>query len=381
LRAKRPPAGFSLRRGSKEASNRTFIRTARRGINHDRVHEEVAVFVIGIDPHKGSHTAAALDGDEHLVGELRVVADRRQRDRLLAFAAPFTPRTWAVEAASGLGALLAQQLVAAGEAVVDVPPTLSARVRLLDAGRTDKTDPHDARSAAIVALRHGGLRPVAPVDHSAVLRLLADRHHDLVALRTQAVCRLHALLCLLTPGGLSRQLSADLATRVLRGLRPLELVNVERKRMATDLAGDVRRIDNQLVALKQRITDAVIASGTTVTDIHGVGPIVAALIVGHTGDVRRFATARHFARYNGTAPIEASSGPRVRHRLNPRGNRQLNHAIHMAAVTQVAHDTPGRAYYQRKLVEGKSRKEALRSLKRRISDAVYRQLLADTHRR
>ena len=299
----------------------------------------------------------------------------------MTFAAPFTPRTWAVEAASGLGALLAQQLVAAGEAVVDVPPTLSAGVRLLDAGRTDKTDPHDARSAAIVALRHGGLQPVAPIDHSAVLRLLADRHHDVVALRTQAVCRLHALLCLLTPGGLSRQLSADRATRALRGLRPLELVNVERKRMATDLAGDVRRIDNQLVALKQRISDAVIASGTTVTDIHGVGPIVAALIVGHTGDVRRFATAGHFARYNGTAPIEASSGPRVRHRLNPRGNRQLNHALHMAAVTQVAHDTPGRAYYQRKLVEGKSRREALRVLKRRISDAVHRQLLADTRRR
>ena len=339
------------------------------------------MFVIGIDPHKGSHTAAALDGDEQLVGELRVVADRRQRDRLLRFAAPFTPRTWAVEAASGLGALLAQQLVAAGEAVVDVPPTLSARVRLLDAGRTDKTDPHDARSAAIVALRNGGLRPVAPVEHTAVLRLLADRHHDLVALRTQAVCRLHALLCLLTPGGLSRHLSADRATRALRGLRPLELVNVERKRMATDLAGDVRRIDNQLVALKQRVSDTVIASGTTVTDIHGVGPIVAALIVGHTGDVRRFATAGHFTRYNGTAPIEASSGPRVRHRLNPRGNRQLNHALHMAAVTQVAHDTPGRAYYQRKIVEGKSRREALRALKRRISDAVHRQLLADTRRR
>jgi transposase len=230
-------------------------------------------------------------------------------------------------------------------------------------------------------LRNGGLRPIGPVDHSAVLRLLADRHHDLIALRTQAVCRLHALLCLLTPGGLSRQLSADRATRALRGLRPLELVNVERKRMATDLADDVRRIDNQLVALKQRISDAVIASGTTVTDIHGVGPIVAALIVGHTGDVHRFATAGHFARYNGTAPIEASSGPRVRHRLNPRGNRQLNHALHMAAVTQAAHDTPGRAYYQRKILEGKSRREALRVLKRRISDAVHRQLLADTRRR
>ena len=112
----------------------------------------------------------------------------------------------------------------------------------------------------------------------------------------------------------------------------------------------------------------------------GVGPVIAAYLIGYSGDVRRFPTAGHYARYNGTAPIEASSGPRVRHRLNPRGNRQLNHAIHIAAVTQVAHDTPGRAYYLRKQAEGKTRKEAMRALKRRISDAVYRQLLADTTR-
>ena len=169
------------------------------------------MFVIAIDPHKGSHTAAVVDAGEQLVGELRVDAGRRQADRLLRFAAPFEPRTWAVEAAGGLGALLAQQLVAAGETVLDVPPTLSARVRLLDAGRTDKSDPHDARSAAIVALRHAGLRTVTPVDHGAVLRLLADRHHDLVAQRTRVICRLHALVCLLIAGGLARQLTADKA--------------------------------------------------------------------------------------------------------------------------------------------------------------------------
>ena len=112
----------------------------------------------------------------------------------------------------------------------------------------------------------------------------------------------------------------------------------------------------------------------------GVGPVLAAYLIGYSGDVRRFPTVGHYARYNGTAPIEASSGPRVRHRLNPRGNRQLNHAIHIAAVTPIAHDTPGRSYYLRKQAEGKTRKEALRALKRRISDAIYRQLLADTTR-
>jgi transposase len=114
--------------------------------------------------------------------------------------------------------------------------------------------------------------------------------------------------------------------------------------------------------------------------VYGVGPVVAAIILGHTGDVCRFATRHHYASYNGTAPMEASSGPKKRHRLNPRGNRQLNHAIHMAAVTQIRNDTDGRAYFERKVAEGKSKKEALRALKRRISDAVYRQLVLDAQR-
>jgi transposase len=338
------------------------------------------VFIIGIDPHKGSHTAAVLDRSETVIGELRVSADRRQRDRLLEFAADFTPRTWAIESASGLGALLAQQLVAAGETVLDVPPTLSARVRLLDAGGTDKTDPHDARAAAIVALRHPRLRQVAPVDHTAVLRLLADRHHDLTGLRTQAICRLHALLCSLIPGGASGLLSAERAGQILRTVRPAIPVEVERKRIALDVLGDVRRFDNQLVAINERIVEAVLATGTTVTDIHGIGSLGAAIILGHTGDIARFPTSGHYARYNGSAPIAASSGPRQRHRLNPRGNRQLNRALHVAAVTQVRNDTQGRAYYRRKLDEGKSTKEALRALKRQIAKAVYRHLVADTHR-
>ncbi|MCB0992879.1 MAG: IS110 family transposase [Acidimicrobiales bacterium] len=112
-------------------------------------------------------------------------------------------------------------------------------------------------------------------------------------------------------------------------------------------------------------------------ELHGVGPVVAAMIIGQVGDIHRFRTRAQFANYNGTAPIEASSANTNRHRLNPRGNRALNHAIHMIAVTQVGHDTPGRAYYLRKQAEGKTRKEALRALKRRVSDAVWRQLQLD----
>jgi transposase len=272
---------------------------------------------------------------------------------------------------------LAQQLVGAGEQVVDVPPALSARARLLDAGRKDKTDVHDARSAAIVALRHRNLRAVVLEDHRQVLRLLARRHHQLVAGRTRAICRLHAVLCEMIEGGLSRNLSAKRAALELRRIRPADAISIYRKQIAAEFLDDVRRHDRALVELHQRIIIAVKAADTTVTDVHGVGPIVACYLIGYSGDVRRFPTAGHYARYNATAPIEASSGPKVRHRLNPNGNRQLNHAIHIAALGQISHDTTGRAYYLAKQADGKSRKEAMRCLKRRISDAIYRHLRTD----
>ena len=154
-----------------------------------------------------------------------------------------------------------------------------------------------------------------------------------------------------------------------------------RKHLAGELLADVRRLDRDIAAARGRVADAVTESGTTLLELHGVGPIVAGFILGHVGDPARFPTPERFASYNATAPIEASSGPTKRHRLNPRGNRKLNHALHLAAVTQVRHDTPGRVYYQRKIAEGKSKKEALRALKRRISDAVWRQLHVDLGRR
>jgi transposase len=338
------------------------------------------VFVIGIDPHKASHTATVIDGEERLLGELRLRADREQRDCLLGWANEFVPRVWAIEGATGTGALLAQQLVAAGETVLDVPAALSARVRLLDSGRKDKTDSHDARAAAIVALRHPNLRLVTRDDHVQVLRLLARRHHQVIAGRTRAICRLHALLAVMLEGGLAPKLSAKRAAIVLRRIRPVDAVGVERKHTASELLDEVRRHDHALRELKRRIATAVTAANTTVTDVHGVGPIVAAYLIGYSGSITRFPSAGHYARYNATAPIEASSGPKVRHRLNPRGNRQLNHAIHIAALGQISHDTPGRVYYQRKIADGKTPKEAFRALKRRISDAIYARLRADQQR-
>jgi len=331
--------------------------------------------LIGIDPHKGSHTAVAIDRNENQLGSLRVRATKAQCTQLLEWAAPFPERRWAIESAAGLGYLLAQQLVAAGEDVVDVPPTLSARVRVLGSGRSSKNDPNDARSTAIAALRSTRLRAVEPDDHRQILRMLADRHHALVALRTQAVCRLHASLAALVPGGHAGRLSTTKATEVLASVRPDNGIVAERKTQAQALLDDVARLDAELKAIKARIRTAVTASGTSLCDITGVGPVVAAIIIGHVGDVARFGTRHRFASYNGTAPIEASSGPRKRHRLNPRGNRQLNHAMHMIAVCQIRHPGPGRVYFDRKVAEGKTKKEALRALKRRVSDAVYRQLV------
>ena len=164
--------------------------------------------MIGVDPHKGSHTAVAIGAAEEPLGQVRVRASAAQAERLLAWAASWPQRTWAVEGAAGLGHLLARQLVAAGERVLDVQPRLGARVRLLASGDTNKNDPDDARSAAIAALRSDACRPVRPDDHATVLKVWAKRHRDLGRARTQVVCRLHAVLCELVPGGVSKRITA-----------------------------------------------------------------------------------------------------------------------------------------------------------------------------
>jgi transposase len=364
------------RRGSKEAF------TISSGVpavafNHEMKEHWMSV-IIGIDPHKSTHTAVAVDRDEQPVARLTLPARAGQTERLLAWAEPLdTDRVWAIESAAGLGRLLAQQLIAAGERVIDVPPTLSARVRLLSSSRAGKNDTNDALSTAIAGMRHCGLRVVRPDDQLVVLRLLADRHHDLTGLRTQAACRLHVMFRELIPGGARLRVSAAHARRLLDGIEPVDAVSSERHRLAYEHLADIERIDAEIDAVKQRIAAQVAATGSAITELHGVGPVIAAIVLGQVGDIGRFRTRAQFANYNGTAPIEASSANKNRHRVSTRGNRALNHAIHMIAVTQVGHDTPGRAYYLRKQAEGKSRKEALRSLKRRVSDAVWRQLQLD----
>jgi transposase len=190
---------------------------------------------------------------------------------------------------------------------------------------------------------------------------------------------LHGLLRDFVPGGAAGTLSASRVARILRGIRPHGSASARlRRRLASEILRDVRTLDRKIADLSERIEAEVEASGTTLTEIFGIGPILAAKIIGTVGDVTRFPTKAHFASYAGTAPVEASSGEVVRHRLSLAGNRKLNYALHMVAVCQARSDARGGAYYRKKIAEGKSRKEALRCLKRRVSDAVYKSLVADS---
>jgi transposase len=337
--------------------------------------------MIGVDPHKASHTAVAIGAAEEPLAELRVRASQSQAERLLAWAQAWPERTWAVEGAGGVGHLLAQQLLAAGERVLDVPPKLAARVRLLQAGDTNKNDPNDAFSVAVAALRSPGVREASRDDHATVLKVWSKRYKDLGRSRTQVACRLHQVLCELLPGGVATQITAGRAAHILESVTPADAVAAARCELAAEFTADLRGIDAAIRDTRKKLAIAVRAAGTSLTGLFGVGPVIAAAVIGDTRAVSRFPGRDHFAAYNGTAPIEVSSGGRKIWRLSRRGNRRLNHAIHMAAVTQIRNrHSQGRAYFEKKLSEGKTRKEALRALKRQISDAIYACLQADARR-
>jgi transposase len=336
--------------------------------------------LIGVDPHKTSVAVAAIDEAKGELLERASFPQNRTGLRALErWAKRFPGRRWALENACGLGRYLAGRLTAAGESVVDVPPKLSARVRVLSTGNARKNDGLDALATALAASGNDRLAAVDPEAASEVLRLLSERREDLVAERTRALNRLHGLLRDLVPGGVAGTLSADRAARILRGIRPQEGSSSRvRRRLASEVLRDLRTLDRKIADLNERIEAEVEASGTSLTEIFGVGPILAARIIGTVGDVGRFPTKAHFASYSGTAPVEASSGEVVRHKLSLAGNRKLNYSLHMVAVCQARSDARGGGYYRKKMAEGKSRKEALRCLKRRVSDAVFRSLLADS---
>jgi transposase len=336
--------------------------------------------LIGVDPHKMSVAVAVIDeATGELIERACFLQNRAGLRSLERWATRFPERRWAVENAGGLGRHLAVRLSAAGESVVDVPPKLSARVRVLSSGNARKNDGLDALATALAASRNERLAAVDPEAASEVLSLLSERREDLVTERSRALNRLHGLLRDLVPGGVAGTLSAHRAARILRRIRPQGSASARlRRRLASEVLRDIRTLDRKIADLNGRIEAEVEASGTALTEIFGIGPILAARIIGTVGNVARFPTKAHFASYAGTAPVEASSGEVVRHRLSLAGNRKLNNALHMVAVCQARSEVRGGAYYRKKIAEGKSSKEALRCLKRRISDAVFRSLVADS---
>jgi transposase len=240
----------------------------------------MSTVVIGVDPHKASHTAVAVDERELPLGDLRVQASPAQAERLVSWARQWPQRVWAIENAAGLGYLLAQQLAGAGERVFDVQPKLAARVRLLASSGSGKNDPHDARSVAVVALRSTGLPQVSVEDHAAVMKVWIRRRQYLTRTRTRIVNQLHAVLCELIPGGFAREISAAQVATVLDSLRAASAAEMARVQLGKEILDDLRRLDGQLHGLHDRLTDIVAASGTCLTGIFGVGPVIAATVLG-----------------------------------------------------------------------------------------------------
>lgn len=335
------------------------------------------MITIGIDPHKSSLTAVAVDPAGRELGQLRLAVTKDLAARLLAWSGVWADRQWAVEGATGLGRGVAQLLAAADQRVLDVPAKLAARARLLGSGSARKTDATDAASVAAVAQRNARLRRVQAEGDTVLLRLLSERRDDLVAERTRTMNRLHVLLRDLHPGGAKRDLSTLQAAALLRLIRPLTRVDEQRKALARDLLADIRRLDISIKANTKTLSHALATVGSTLTEVHGLGPVLAAKIVAHSGDITRFPSRHHYASYCGTAPIEASSGDLKRHRLSRAGNRQLNSALHVIAVCQARDPGPGQDHYRRKLAQAKTPAEARRSLKRQLSNIIYKRLLAD----
>ena len=338
----------------------------------------MSAVMIGMDPHKRSATIEIMDSDEAVLGTGRYGTDVPGYRAMRRAVRHWPQRTWAVEGCQGIGRHIARRLIADGERVVDVPPKLSARTRLFATGQGRKTDATDAHSVALAATRMKGLREVADDEQLAVLRILADRRRSLGEDHSRMISQLHQLLPGLIPGGAKKNLSAAQAKALLATVRPRDAAGQARRRVAAELISDLERIYQRKKAADKELRNLLKETSTTLTSLNGIGPSGAARLLVEAGDITRFPSKAHFASWNGTAPIDASSGDQVRHRLSRAGNRQINRTLHIMAVVQLRHRTSeGRAYYDRKVAAGKTPMEAMRSLKRRLSDIVYHQMILD----
>lgn len=337
--------------------------------------------VFGVDSHKRSLALSAVDevGRELARAEFANTPDGHRRLIAWALAQPGR-RRFGVEGSGGLGRALAQELLAEGFEVVDVPGALTDRERRRLA-RKGKSDPQDALAIARVTLRETTLEPLTPDGTARELKLLCDYREQLCSERTRVQNRLHADLVVLAPGyerdctNLVAKRHLETAARVLRNLGGVQ-AEIARERLHT-----LHRLDREINALGKRIETLLGQTASGLTSLVGIGPLGAARILGEVRDIRRYANKDRFASANGTAPIAASSGATHRHRLNRGGNRRLNRVIHTMALIQTRCDPRARAYIDRRRQEGKTHRDATRSLKRHLSDVIYQQLRNDAHHR
>lgn len=301
------------------------------------------VITNGIDPHKSSLTAVAVSPDGQAHTSIRLVVDKNTPAALLTWAEPWPERQWADVGATGLGRGIAQQLVTTGDLVLDVPAKLAARARLLRSSSARKTDVADAISVAAVALHNRRLDRVQLEDHTTILRLLTERRDDLVAEHTRWINRLHVLLRDLHPGGAEVRLDTTEASALLAKIRPVTAADQQRKQIARDVVRDLRRHEASIKELENQLRSAVTDSGTTLTQIQGIGFLTAAKILALTGDIYRFPNQEHTPATRVPRLSTSPGGEQETHRLSRRGNRQLNAAIHVAAITQGRDPGPGRA--------------------------------------
>lgn len=338
------------------------------------------MLVIGIDAHKRSHTAVAVDGLGRQVAQCTVNTATADHLGLLRWAEQLDcERSWAVEDCRHVSRRLEHDLLVAGERIVRVPPKLMAGAR--DSARTvGKSDPIDALAVARAALREPDL-PTAHLDGpSREVRLLVDHREDLVSERTRIINRLRWHLHELDP-------SWDPRAGTLDRYRALDAVAARLNqhegtpaRIARDLVVRCRSLTFDINGLEREITALITPLAPTLLAMSGVGALTAAKIVGEVADVRRFRSKDAFARHNGTAPQPAWSGQQDRHRLSRTGNRQINAALHRIVITQGRYHPDAIAYLARRRAAGDTKNEARRALKRRLSDVVYRALLADATR-
>jgi transposase len=334
------------------------------------------VIVIGVDPHKQTHTAAAVEQASGVLrGERTVSARQVGHEQLLEWARGLDgERLWALEDCRHVSVSLERFLLGSGEVVVRVPPRLMAGTRRSSRER-GKSDAIDALAVARAALREPGLPAAHLEGPEREIRLLLDHREDLVVERTRIQQRLRWHLHELDPelelpaGCLDRSIWLQrIAGRLTRREQTVQV------RICRELVTRCRELSRRERELEREVRQRVETEAPALLQLPGCGALTAAKLIGEIAGTDRFGTEAQLAMHAGAAPLPVASGNRQRHRLNRSGNRQLNCALHRIAVTQGRVHPPARAYLARKQAEGKSRKEALRCLKRHLARTVYHAL-------